>query len=199
MNHIFYIMGKSASGKDMLFKKLLSGTPLHPMVLYTTRPMRENEQDGREYHFVDRSVYEQMLQDGKIIEERTYHTVYGDWTYFTSADCVKLEKGNYLGIGTLESYRKLITYFGKEIVIPLYVEVEDGIRLIRAVEREKLEAAPKYIELCRRFIADSEDFSEEKLAEAQIQKRFYNNEAFEDCLSEIEDYIVSFLHKQLES
>ena len=193
MNHIFYIMGKSSSGKDTIYKKLLESEELLPLVLYTTRPMRENEQEGREYHFTDRQGFEKKLAEGKVIEERTYNTVYGKWTYFTCSDSIDLSRGNYLGIGTLESYVKLRAFFGSSCVVPVYIEVDDGIRLIRAVEREMREEKPKYTELCRRFIADSEDFSEEKLKEAGIERRFSNSSVFEECFSEADEYIRTIL------
>ena len=193
MNRIFYIMGKSSSGKDTIYKALLSHFGFSPIVLCTTRPMRENEQNGREYFFVDRACFDKMSADGKIIEKRIYSTVYGEWIYFTAADSVDLDNGNCLGIGTLESYLNLREYFGNDTVVPIYIEVEDGIRLIRAVEREQAEENPRYAELCRRFIADSVDFSEEKLSAASIDRRFFNNGGLESCVDEIESYIRRFL------
>lgn len=194
MNRIFYIMGKSSSGKDTVYKNLLSQFGFTPLTLYTTRPVRENEQNGREYFFVDRAYFDKMKSDGKIIEERIYNTVYGEWIYFTGADSVDLDKGNFLGIGTLESYLKLRDYFGNDAVIPIYIEVDDDIRLIRAIERERIEEKPKYTELCRRFIADSEDFSEEKLLAASINKRFSNNTELEHCIDEIKTHINSIIN-----
>lgn len=189
MNHIFYIMGKSSSGKDSVYKRLLSDLNLIPVVTYTTRPMRENECNGREYHFVDKECFDEMCRNGEIIEKRIYNTVYGEWIYFTSGNCINLENGNYIGIGTLESYVRVRDYFGSDTVIPIYIEVDDDIRLIRAVERERLETFPKYKELCRRFIADSDDFSEENLLSAGVIKRFYNNTEIDVCVDEIENYI----------
>ena len=72
--------------------------------------------------------------------------------------------------------------------MPVYIEVEDGERLTRALEREKKPGNRKYAEMCRRFLTDTEDFSEEKLKAAGIQRRFINND-LEKCLSEIEGYI----------
>ena len=72
--------------------------------------------------------------------------------------------------------------------MPLYIEVEDGRRLERALQRERGQSVPKYEEMCRRFLADSQDFSEEKIAEAGITRRFYN-ENLKDCLEDIEHYI----------
>lgn len=189
MNNIFYIMGKSSSGKDSVYKRLVSDLNLMPVVTYTTRPMRENECSGREYHFVDRKCFDEMCGNGEVIEKRVYNTVHGEWIYFTSGSCINLDKGSYIGIGTLESYVKIRDYFGGNTVVPIYIEVEDGIRLMRAVERERREKNPKYKELCRRFIADSEDFSEENLLSAGIVKRFYNNTDIDTCIEEIKKYI----------
>ena len=129
-------MGKSSSGKDTIYntlvkdKKLALGT----ITGYTTRPMRENEMEGREYHFVSEKAMEELENQGKIVEKRCYNTVYGPWYYFTVDDGqIDLDTNNYILIGTLESYNKVRKYYQKENVIPVYIEVEDGERLIRAI------------------------------------------------------------------
>ena len=110
-------------------------------------------------------------------ELRAYDTIHGIWKYFTvNDDQIDLEHQNYLIIGTLESYLKIRDYFGKEKVVPIYIEVEDGERLSRALNRERMQESPKYEELCRRFLADAKDFSEEKLNEAGITRRFVNQD-----------------------
>ncbi len=191
MGKIFYIMGKSSSGKDTIYNRLQADEKLQllNLILYTTRPMREGEIEGREYHFVQREEFESLKQEGKVIESRTYETVYGPWTYFTVADgqMTDTEK-SYLGIGTLESYIQLKNYYGEEKICPVYIEVEDGERLKRAIAREEQQTSPKYEEMCRRFLADAQDFSEEKLQQAGITKRFYNTE-LENCIKEIKNYI----------
>ena len=73
-------------------------------------------------------------------------------------------------------------------LLPVMVELEDGLRLRRALDRELSQECPKYGEMCRRFLADSEDFSEEKIAQANIARRFVNDD-LEQCLDEIKDYI----------
>ena len=87
-------------------------------------------------------------------------------------------------IGTLESYEKMVEYFGSEAMVPLYIEVPDGIRLRRAVDREEKQQKPNFREVCRRYLADEDDFSEEKLSRLGIQKRFLNLE-LETCLREL--------------
>ncbi len=197
MNHIFYLIGKSSSGKDSLYEAILnSNLGLTPLLLYTTRPKRDGEIDGKDYHFVSEDTLDEYRKQGKVIEERTYQTVYGPWTYFTANvgnRTLNLDKFSYLGIGTLVSYQKLREYFGEDVVIPLYIEVEDGIRLERAMEREKRQTQPKYKEMCRRFLADQKDYSEENIERIGITKRFNNNGKIEKCLTEVQEYIESIL------
>ena len=191
MGKIFYIMGKSSSGKDTIYRKLQESENLKlgRLVLYTTRPIRDGEKEGQEYHFVDEAKYFEFDKAEKVIEARTYQTVYGPWTYFTADDgSVDLRKTSYLAIGTLESYQNLKAYYGASALCPIYVEVEDGERLKRAIAREETQKEPHYEELCRRFLADAEDFSEEKLEQAGNEKRFFNKN-LETCLSEITAYI----------
>ena len=89
---------------------------------------------------------------------------------------------------TVKEYEALKKYYGAEHVLPIYIETDDGERLCRALERERKERQPKYKELCRRFIADSEDFSEGKLCKAGITRRFVNDD-LERCVSEIAVFI----------
>ena len=186
MGKIYCMMGKSSSGKDTLYQKVLERLPqIHRVVPYTTRPIREGVQDGVEYHFVDDKQLAELETDGKIVELRAYNTVHGIWKYFTVDDGqIDLEQGDYLLIGTLETYEKIREYYGAEHLVPIYIEVEDGERLARALERERRQAVPKYKEMCRRFLADEEDFCEENLKRLGIDKR-YRNTDMETCLNEI--------------
>ena len=187
MGKLFYVIGKSSSGKDTIFQRLLKeeSLKLRPLVLYTTRPMRAGEEPGVQYHFTDEAGLKALQEQGKVIELRAYDTVYGVWKYFTAdTEATDLESGDYLGIGVLESYKALRDYYGSERVVPLYIEVEDGERLQRALNRERAQEKPRYAEMCRRFLADSEDFSEEHIREAGIEKRFYNRD-LDTCMEEI--------------
>lgn len=191
MSKLFLIMGKSASGKDTLYKDIVArfGSELGTVVPYTTRPIREGEQEGVEYHFITESEMKAMDEAGKVIEKRCYQTVYGPWYYLTADDGqIDLGKRSSILIVTPAAYGKLRDYFGAEQVVPLYVETEDGLRLARALKRERAQKNPKYEEMCRRFLADAEDFSEEKLRELGIDRRFVNNQ-YDRVLNELCDVI----------
>ncbi len=192
MGKIFLLMGKSTSGKDTIYRALIKEEEfsLKKVIPYTTRPMRDGEADGVEYFFKTEEEYQAIKAAKKIIEERTYHTNYGPWRYFTADDGqINLLTGNYLVIGTLESYCYIRDYFGKENVLPILIDVDAKIRLQRAMHREEKQEHPRYDEMCRRFLADEEDFSEKKISEAGVSRRFFNNAEIENCIKEISKYI----------
>jgi guanylate kinase len=85
------------------------------------------------------------------------------------------------------------SYFGEDVVLPIMIECADGVRLQRALDREKAQKQPKYEEMCRRFLADAEDFSEQHQKEAGITQVF-NNEDLNNCLDKIKNYMLQFTH-----
>ena len=195
MAKIICLLGKSCSGKDTIYRRLLADESLNllPLVTYTTRPKRTGEQEGREYHFTDEQGFNDLKAAGKVIEDRSYDTVYGLWRYFTVDDGTFDKNGRNViaAAGTLPAFKKLKDYFGEENTCPIMIETDDGIRLERAMRREKKQAAPRYKEMCRRFITDSEDFDEEKMKEAGVSNIFMNNEDLDKCIREVTDFIRS--------
>ncbi len=190
LGKIVYIMGKSSTGKDTIFRELLreNSYSFKTVVSYTTRPIRSGERNGVEYFFVTEEEFFSLKESGKIIEDRCYPSAHGPWRYFTVDDGQIDFTDNYITIGTIESYVKLKEYFGEDRLIPVLVELDDGDRLQRALNRERKQAVPRYEEMCRRFLADSVDFSEDKIKAAGITGRFKNND-LRECLREINRYI----------
>lgn len=191
---IYVIMGKSATGKDTIFNKLLRNKQLGltKIVPYTTRPRRTGEIEGHEYHFVDEERMGELEAAGLIVEHRQYDTVHGIWHYFTVDDneLVRQTDVRYAMIGTLEAYVSLKEYYGDGLVVPIYIKVDDFERLRRAVNREKRQANPNCEEVCRRYLADERDFSEDKLASAGIDRCYVNN-SIKECVADIVNDIKS--------
>ncbi len=196
MGKIFYILGKSASGKDSIYQALMrEELSLKPVILYTTRPKRDDELEGLSYHFINDDEFFRLKEAGRLIEYREYKTMHGIWRYMTVDDGqIDLNQDSFLMIGTLESYKKTAAYIGHEYIYPIYLTLDDGERLLRAVSREKKQKHPKYAELCRRFLADEEDFAPEKLMECKIDRSFCNQD-FSKCLGEVTAYIKGLLDK----
>lgn len=200
MGKLFVIMGKSAAGKDSLYKRLMEqNAELKEIVSYTTRPIREGETEGKEYHFVTEQQMEELREQGRIAECRKYDTVRGPWYYFTADDGqIDFESGDsYVLISTLEGYEKLRLFYGKDNIVPIYIEVDDFERLERAVKRERQQKSPCVAELCRRFLADEEDFSEERLRAAEVSNRIINND-LEQALKQMEKLIGDLVKVGLE-
>lgn len=197
MGKIFIVMGKTSSGKDTIFKRLMEqiSYPLKTVVIYTTRPMRPGEQNGVEYFFVTEEELKRLREAGKVIEERRYDTVHGPWYYFTVNDGqIDLTKQDYLMISTLAGYEKIRAYYKEENVVPIYIEAEAKERLIRYINREEKQKNPNYSEVCRRFLADEVDFAEEELKRLGITKRYFNKE-LDVCSREIKKDMEALLER----
>jgi len=186
---IFCIMGKSASGKDHIYKAVLEKMEpeLKKVVIYTTRPKRDGETEGVEYHFKDEAFLKKVEENGKLVEVRGYNSVHGMWYYFTVDDgeIAKESDDKYLIIGTLEMFLSLKEYYGEDCVVPIYISVTDKNILERSMRRQSKQVVPDYREMCRRFLADDADFSTEKINAAGIKKMYDNNGDIEDCINMI--------------
>lgn len=173
-------MGKSCSGKDTLYARILERYPeLVPVILHTTRPMRPGEAEGRTYHFVTEGQLRRYEAQGRVLEKRVYHTTQGPWTYFTLR--FELDADRLL-ITTLEGARALMDCYGPQAVQVVYLHVDDRTRLLRCIDRESCQEKPDYAEVCRRFLADQEDFSEERLARFPNLCPIGTGAGIEECL-----------------
>ena len=193
MGNFIYIMGKSASGKDTVAKRIKERLNLKSYVMYTTRPKRDGEVEGKDYFYVGQDDIDKYKEDGKLIESRTYNTVYGPWTYATINDKQLESEEDILGLGTLESYKSVREYFlrnGKDNLFPVYIEIDEIERRKRAIKREETQKEPKYDEMERRLKADNIDFSEENLKIAGIKEnQRFKNYDLDKCIDEIVNYI----------
>lgn len=194
MTKLFYIMGKSATGKDTIYKKIKEKIEINSYVSYTTRPIRSGEKDGIDYNFISFDEVSKYENENNVIESRTYQTVHGPWIYLTINDEQLSQEGNILTVGTLESYEKIIDYFkdNKEVkVFPIYICVDEDERRKRAIAREEKQANPKFEEMERRLKADNIDFSDENIKRVGItsEETFFNYN-IDECVNEIIKYIT---------
>jgi guanylate kinase len=79
---VYIISAPSGSGKSTLVNVLLAMTPrLDFSISYTTRPVRGSEQNGKQYYFVSRQDFEQMIADDEFLE---HASLYGRDYYGTA-------------------------------------------------------------------------------------------------------------------
>ena len=164
------------------------------IVSHTSRPMRENEIDGNDYHFISKKEFEDMIDNNEMIEYRSYTTSVGGNidTWFYGVKKFELQEHvDYVIVMDLVGAENIIKYFGKENCMVVYLDVFDGVREIRARERGSFDET----EWKRRLVADSEDFSSIKLRDFMYKHKMWhisNNIRGEEALNEIAG-VINFI------
>lgn len=208
MSNFIYIMGKSSAGKDTIYQRLKEKIDINLYVPYTTRPKRDGEQEGREYHFFERKQFEELKKQDKVMEYRQYDVINSKgekdiWTYATIADSQWEKEGDFLSIGTLQSYTSILEYLSnhpeKKInMLPVYISIDEQEREKRARKREEQQSKPNYEEMKRRLKADNIDFSEENLRKVGIgAKQTFENYDLDKCVESIVRYVQKEREKGL--
>lgn len=207
MSNFIYIMGKSSAGKDTIYQMLKDKIDTNIYVPYTTRPMRDGEQEGREYHYITEEQFEELEKQDKVMESRKYDVKYQGrdciWAYATIVDNQWNKEGDFLTVGTLESYASIIKYLSdhpekKLNMVPVYITIDEQERERRARKREETQTNPNYEEMERRLKADNIDFSEENLRKAGISdKQTFENYDLDECVENIVRYIQREKEKAL--
>lgn len=152
MYKLIILMGKAGSGKDTILREVVKQNPdMHEVVSCTTRPPREGEVDGVNYHFLTGEQFGAKVLKNEMLEA----TCFNDWFYGTSFDSLDKNKVNIgvfnpTGVESLKEYKNIHT-------IVVWVEASDKNRLLRQLNREK---DPDVNEIIRRFKADEIDFSD---------------------------------------
>ncbi len=185
---IFYI-GPSSSGKDTIFKKTLLVYDIIRILLLTTRPPRPGEINGNEYDFITDENMKTMDINHELIERRDYNTIHGIWSYATSKSSIDLTRSNYLTLNTWDGYQKFLNFYSKDCLIPIYIELDKGLRLQRSLDREKKSKNSDYSEMCRRFLADEQDFTKEMI-ETYKPLIINNNGTIEETMEQVDDIMV---------
>ena len=121
------LVGESASGKSSIEKCLVNDYEYNKIVTYTTRQPRNGEVDGVDYHFIDKSQFRRLKEQGFFAET----AVYNDWYYgIAKKDCVD----NAVVVLTPHGLRQVKKL--KDInVTSFYIEVSRRDRLIKILQR----------------------------------------------------------------
>ena len=154
--NIIAIMGKAGSGKDTLLKALLQELTFtniaRPIISCTTRPIREGEVDGVDYHYLTKEQFTDQVLNGDMLEA----TVFNNWCYGTSLTNLSQ---NHLNIGVFNPEGVEILRDNTHInLFVIYIQADDKTRLLRQLNRE---GNPDCHEIVRRFGTDETDFNDE--------------------------------------
>lgn len=158
-NKIIVLCGKSASGKDTLAKMISEKYGYNFIVSTTTRPIRNGESQENPYHFVSKEDFEQLINDGKLIEYRTYNTLVDGipavW-YYGAEKREVVENKKYIVVLDIMGLDGFKETFGDRVV-SFYLNASDEIRKERCVNRGDFNES----EFNRRLADDEIVFSDE--------------------------------------
>lgn len=143
------ICGKAGAGKDSIIKRLLE-FGMDKVVCYTTRPMRDGEEDGKSYHFISDDEFRRLNSEGFFAESITYPTVHGFWSY---GSCRVDYKDNSIFIGTPTSVKAA----NLEDYPVFLITAPDAERIDRQLDR-----GDNPMEVMRRLRTDEADFKDFK-------------------------------------
>jgi guanylate kinase len=174
--------GMSSVGKDKIVSEISKRYNIPVCVSHSTRPMREGEVNGVNYHFVSDSTFIYMNVTGKFLETREYKTQYGYWRYGLSKAEVDLSK-HQLVILDENGYYQVLEELGKENIVPFYIHVDEPTRIMRALKRENKNDENYYMETYRRSLDDFQDFR--RVSNDPLNVHRIENENLEDAINQI--------------
>lgn len=150
MYKIIALFGESGAGKDTVLREILVNRPMvHKIISYTTRPPRKNEIDGIDYYFITEEEFIKKIEKKELAE----YTYFNNWYYGTGVDDLQEDRIN-VGVFNIQGIASLMAD-SRCKVTPFRIVAPDSDRLIRSIKRD---SAADCSEICRRFLADKQDF-----------------------------------------
>lgn len=162
------LVGKAASGKDYA-RKIIEEFGFRYCVSHTTRPPRNGEVDGKDYHFVSLDAMNHHYIPGNLLYE---YVMFNGWIYGTSR---KEFEGSNLFIMTPGGIKKMDPMDRKESFI-VYIDIDIETRRKRLSERNDADI------LERRLMADEKDFENFIDFDHRITKENFDISDFSDFL-----------------
>lgn len=135
---LMILTGMSGSGKDAIQKELTDKFEFERIVTVTTRPMREGEQNGRDYLFTSPETFKKEAERDRFIEHRSYNTLVEgkpDTWYYGSLKQMLNPNKDYCIILDIQGAKAFTEYYGKENCFVAEILVDDKIREERAMQR----------------------------------------------------------------
>jgi len=151
------LVGPAASGKDYIREKLQNKSKeFCYSIKYTTRPIRTNEEDGKDYFFITEKEFKELLNVDFFIE----YSIYRNWYYGTAK--IAWETCN-LFILTPNGLLQLQKNIDLSNTLILYFNPDKNTRQTRLLNRNDIDSVE------RRMFTDLEDFKNFKLFDVQIK------------------------------
>ena len=177
------IVGKTASGKDTVVKKLVDDYKYTKIITYATRPMRKGEQQDITYHFISDEEFKQKIDEGFFAEWKSYITNEGVWYYGSSLEDIKNADDKSVIILTPQGYRDIKEKLPDKNIACIYLYEN-----IDTMKKRLSKRGDDHKEVERRIKSDLEDF---KNFESEADKIVYNNDGTD--IDEVIKKILEFV------
>jgi len=156
---LIVLTGPSGVGKGTLVKKLLARHPqLYLSVSATTRSPRLGEVNGRDYYFVDRNSFQQMIERGQLLEWAEYAGNYYGTLRATVEEQMALGRFVLLEIELIGARIVGETFPEAHRIFILPPSLEELERRLRARAQDSEAAIAQRLQRARTEIAASHEF-----------------------------------------
>lgn len=159
-NKLFVLLSESSGGKDTLLNMIVKNEFLKPVISTTTRKMRSNEKQDREYHFVTKEEFMLMEAKDEFLETTSYLIPSeGIVKYGLAKKDVVLSKSSYVVILNPIGLQQVEEQLGKENVVSIYIHRNDKDRFISYLNREEKRFDLILDDAYERYKRDLKDFA----------------------------------------
>lgn len=159
-NKLFVLLSESSGGKDTLLNMIVKNEFLKPVISTTTRKMRSNEEQDREYHFVTKEEFMLMEAKDEFLETTSYLIPSeGIVKYGLAKKDVVLSKSSYVVILNPIGLQQVEEQLGKENVVSIYIHRNDKDRFISYLNREEKRFDLILDDAYERYKRDLKDFA----------------------------------------
>lgn len=179
-NKLFVLLSESSGGKDTLLNMIVKNEFLKPVISTTTRKMRSNEEQDREYHFVTKEEFMLMEAKDEFLETTSYLIPSeGVVKYGLAKKDVILSKSSYVVILNPIGLQQVEDQLGKENVVSIYIHRNDKDRFISYLNREEKRFDLILDDAYERYKRDLNDFTG---IETKVDYVINNDGSLEDMM-----------------
>lgn len=194
MGKIVLLLGPRLAGQEILKTRLIKEKHYNfheiKKSIYS-----EKKIDEIGCHVVNQIQLSELIKCKQVVDVEENIVKRGLVIRFVNSKDIDLENNNYLDVNTLNGLDKYIKYYGKDLIVPIFIRRDRGTRLQSLLNLEREELNPDFAKMCQEYLDDTAEFSEENIAKRNIIDIVDNNDDIEDMVSQTKTILAKRLYK----